>query len=130
MRMLNRRQFLGTAVGVVLWRADAQSTSEWGGPVLDIHLHPRRDEDGELNHVNGSGVTKAVLLTGSAMADHSQAVVANHSGRFVWFIGTDMTKPDAIGILRRNLAAGAIGLGEMKSHVACDGPEMSAVYSL
>jgi predicted TIM-barrel fold metal-dependent hydrolase len=128
--MLNRRQFLGTAAGAFLSRVDAQSTSEWGGSVLDIHLHPRREEGGELNHINGSGVMKAVLLTGSAMAEHSQAVVAKNSGRFVWFIGTDMTKPDAIAVLRKNLAAGAIGLGEMKSHVACDGPEMRAVYSL
>ena len=128
--MLNRRQFLGTAAGAALSRADAQSTSEWGGPVLDIHLHPRREEGGELNHINGSGVTKAVLLTGSAMAEHSQAVVAKNPGHFVWFVGTDMTKPDAIAVLRKNLAAGAIGLGEMKSHVACDGPEMRAVYSL
>src|SRR5216684_3912998 len=130
MRMLNRRKFLGTAAAAVLSRAEAQPTSEWGGPVLDIHLHPRREEGGELNHANGSGVTKAVLLTGSAVADHSQAVVASNPGRFVWFIGTDMTKPGAIGVLRKNLAAGAIGLGEMKSHVACDGPEMRAVYSL
>jgi len=127
---LNRRQFLGSAAAAAISRANAQSTSEWGGPVLDIHLHPRRDEGGELNHVNGSGVTKAVLLTGSAMAEHSQAVVAGNPARFVWFVGTDLTKPDAIGILRKLLAAGAIGLGEMKSHVACDGPEMRSVYSL
>jgi hypothetical protein len=48
----------------------------------------------------------------------------------IWFAGADMTKPDAIGVLRKNLAAGAIGLGEMKSHVASDGQEMRAVYSL
>ncbi len=41
-----------------------------------------------------------------------------------------MTLPNAIDTLPKNLAAGAIGLGEMKSHVACDGPEMRAVYSL
>src|SRR5258706_12081561 len=128
--MLNRRQLLVTAAAAALSRADAQPPSEWGGPVLDIHLHPRRHEGGELDHINGSGVTKAVLLTGSAMAEHSKAVVAKNSERFVWFIGADVTKPDAIGVLRKNLAAGAIGLGEMKSHVACDGPEMRAVYSL
>jgi predicted TIM-barrel fold metal-dependent hydrolase len=127
---LNRRQFLGTAALAVLSRAHAQSTSEWGGPVLDIHLHPRREEGGELNHITGSGVTKAVLLTGSAMAEHSQAVVAKNPGRFVWFTGADVTKPDAIAILRKNLMSGAIGLGELKSHVACDGPEMRAVYSM
>jgi predicted TIM-barrel fold metal-dependent hydrolase len=128
--MLNRRQFLGTAAVIAIPRADAQPTYEWGGPVLDIHLHPRRQEGGELEHANGSGVTKAVLLTGSAMADHSKAVVAKNPERFVWFVGADMTKPDALAVLRKNLAAGAIGLGEMKSHVACDGPEMRAVYSL
>jgi predicted TIM-barrel fold metal-dependent hydrolase len=127
---VNRRQFLGAATAVMLSHVEAQSTSEWGGPVLDIHLHPRREDGGELNHINGSGVTKAVLLTGLAMAEHSLAVVAKNPGRFVWFTGADVTKPDAIGVLRKNLAAGAIGLGEMKSHVACDGPEMRAVYAL
>src|ERR1700693_4867400 len=125
--MLHRRHFIEIAAAAALSRADAQSTSEWGGPVLDIHPHPRRQEGGELNHINGSGVTKAVLLTGSAMAEHSQAVVAKNPGRFVWFTGTDMTKPDAIAVLRKNLMAGAIGLGELKSHVGCDGPEMRAV---
>src|SRR6266566_1993648 len=128
--MFNRRQFLGTAAAAALSSVDAQSKSEWGGPVLDIHLHPRRQEGGELDHINGSGVTKAVLLTGSTMAEHAKAVVAKNPERFVWFVGADMTKPDAIDVLRKNLAAGAVGLGELKSHVACDGPEMRAVYSL
>jgi len=126
---LNRRQFLGTAASV-LSCANGQSVSEWGGPVLDIHLHPRRQEGGELDHIQGSGVTRAVLLTGSAMAEHSKAAVAKSPDRFLWFVGTDMTKPGAIEVLRQNLAAGAAGLGEMKSHVACDGPEMTAVYAL
>jgi uncharacterized protein len=83
-----------------------------------------------LDHINGSGVTKAVLPTGSAMAEHSKAVAAKNPDRFVWFVGADMTKPGALDVLRKNLKAGALGLGEMKSHVACDGPEMRAVYSL
>jgi hypothetical protein len=128
--LLHRRQFLGIATVIAIPGVEAQSTSDWGGPVLDIHLHPRRQEGGELDHINGSGVTKAVLLTGSAMAEHSKAVVAKNPGRFVWFVGTDMTKPGAIDVLRKELDAGAIGLGEMKSHVSCDGPEMRAVYSL
>jgi uncharacterized protein len=126
----NRREFLGTAAAAVLSRAHAQSPSEWGGPVLDIHLHPRREEGGELAHITGSGVAKAILLTRPALAEHAQAVVARNPGRFTWFVGTDMTQPDAIAVLRKHLAAGASGLGEMKSHVACDGPEMLAVYSL
>jgi hypothetical protein len=59
--MLQRRQFLGIAAAA-LNRADAQSRYEWGEPVLDSHLHPRSQEGAELEHVNGSGVTKAVLL--------------------------------------------------------------------
>src|SRR3954467_12907986 len=106
--MLNRRQLLVTAAAAALSRADAQPPSEWGGPVLDIHLHPRRQEGGELEHISGSGVTKAVLLTGSAMADRSKAIVAKNPDRFVWFVGADMTKPDSLGVLRKNLAAGAI----------------------
>lgn len=128
--MLNRRRFLSaTAAAAALCHVEAQSY-EWGNPVLDVHLHPRRQEGGELEHANGSGVTKAVLLTGSAMADHSKSVVAKNPDRFVWFVGADMTKPDGLEILRKNLDAGAIGLGEMKSHVACDGPEMRSVYAL
>src|SRR5579864_3273118 len=127
--LLHRRQFLSIAAAAIT-SADAQSTSDWGGPVLDIHLHPRSQEGGELDHINGSGVTKAVLLTRSTMADHSKAAVAKNPGRFVWFVGADMTKPGAIDTLRKNLDSGAIGLGEMKSHVTCDGPEMGAVYSL
>jgi hypothetical protein len=129
--MLSRRHFLGTLAPVAaLSRASAQSQGEWGGPVLDIHLHPRRQEGGELDHITGAGVTKAVLLTGSSVAEHSRSVVAQNPQRFAWFSGADMTKPDSLEILRNNLATGAIGLGEMKSHVACDGPEMRAVYSL
>jgi len=128
--MLDRRQFLGTALATALSAADTPAASPWGGPVLDIHLHPRRQEGGELAHVNGSGVTKAVLLTNAAMADHSRSVVAANPDRFVWFVGTDMTKPDALATLGKSLDSGAIGLGEMKSHVACDGPEMRAVFAL
>src|SRR3979411_2837753 len=97
-----RRQFLGIATAVAICGADAQDTPEWGGPVLDIHLHPRSQEGGELDHINGSGVTKAVLLTRSSLAEHSKAVVAKNAGRFVWFVGADMTQPDAIDVLRKH----------------------------
>lgn len=127
---LDRRQFLGSAAAALSCSQSRANALEWGGPVLDIHLHPRRQKDGELDHIIGSGVTQAVLLTGSAMAEHSREVVAANSDRFAWFVGADLTRPGAIDVLRQNLAAGAMGLGEMKSHVTCDGPEMRAVYAL
>lgn len=133
--MIDRRQLLGAVAAAVSARvasssALAQAASEWGGPILDIHLHPRRDEGGELNHINGSGVSRAVLLTRAEAAEHAKDVVAKNPGRFAWFTGADVTKPGAIEVLRKNLAAGALGLGELKSHAACDGPEMTAVYRL
>jgi hypothetical protein len=69
--------------------------------VLDI----RRDQDSAADQFGD--------------AERSKAVVAKNPERFVWFVGVDMTKPDALAILRKNLAVGAMGLGEMKSHVAC-----------
>src|SRR6266851_4599586 len=57
--MINRRQFISAAATASLL---AQQKDEWGGPVLDIHLHLRAGVS-NLAHMNGSGVTKAVLLT-------------------------------------------------------------------
>ena len=61
--MINRRQFITTAAAVSAAPLLAQQRYEWGGPVLDIHLHLRPDGESNLAHINGSGVTKAVLLT-------------------------------------------------------------------
>jgi hypothetical protein len=42
--------------------------------VLDIHLHLRPDGELNLAHINGSGVTKAVLLTRVQSVDQSRAL--------------------------------------------------------
>ena len=66
---MNRRQFLGTtiSVGAVGALANFHSVgaaqSEWGGPILDIHFHLRQGLDANMVHMNGCGVTNAVLLT-------------------------------------------------------------------
>ena len=39
--MLNRHHFLGTVGAGAISSLNAQSTYEWGNPVLDIHVHPR-----------------------------------------------------------------------------------------
>ena len=43
-----------------LW---SQTEPAWGGPVIDTHLHLRRDADACFTHMQGCGVTHAVLLT-------------------------------------------------------------------
>src|SRR5688572_13114123 len=73
-KTIDRRAFLQTvAVVVPSWssatRASAQTApggSEWGTQVLDIHLHPRATVEGNILHMDGAGVTRAVLLTGAA----------------------------------------------------------------
>jgi hypothetical protein len=42
----------------------------------------------------------------------------------------DVTKSEAIEEMSKGLKDGAIGLGEIKFHVALDGPEMRRVYEL
>ncbi len=141
MTTINRRTFLGaTAAGCSSLRVDAQSSSSdlWGTPVLDIHLHmrrdlrqsPQQDVDANLTHIDGCGVQKAILLARSNATDRAKAVLDKYPGRFVWSAATDITQPDAEETLRKAVGLGAIGLGELKAHVAADGPELRRLYSL
>ena len=66
--MINRRHFLATAAAPLL------AQDPWPSPVIDIHLHPRRDGISSLDHVQGAGMTKAVLLT--HLKDQDRAKVA------------------------------------------------------
>lgn len=131
--ILNRRQFVQSAIALAAGsRLAAQNVaaSEWGGPVLDIHLHLRPTSDGNFKHLQGSGVTKAVLLTNVSAQSHAKDVAAAYPGRFVRFASVNVTQPDAIAQLREAVQGGAIGLGELKSQVEAAGPEMQRVYAL
>ena len=103
---------------------------QWGGSVLDIHLHPKRDENGEIKHMDGCGVTKAVILGSVALQDQIKSRMEQAPGRMAFFASVDVTRSDAIPMLRDAVKAGAIGFGELKSRVAADGPEMKKVYEL
>ena len=95
--------------------------SVWRGPVLDIHLHPRREGAMELDHLQGSGVSKAVLLTGMAAEDRAKGLVAHHPDRFLRFTNTDVREGDAVVRLRKSLKGGAIGRGDGQSGSALKG---------
>ena len=133
--MLNRRRFLSrlsesvAATAALTPNIAAQSGSEWPSPVLDIHLH-LKPNDGNFEHIEGSGVRQAILLTSVEQDDVAKAAIAQHPGRYARFVRADITKPDAIAKMRACLKDGAIGLGEIKFHVAVDGPEMRGVYEL
>ena len=51
-------------------------------------------------------------------------------GRFTWFNSYDVTKPDAEQVLTQAAKDGAQGFGELKFHVAADGPELRRMYAL
>jgi predicted TIM-barrel fold metal-dependent hydrolase len=130
---IGRREFLqSVAVIAAASRVGGQAppAGEWGTSVLDIHLHPRATVEGNVLHLDGSGVTKAVLLTGANAEDRAKQTVAAHPSRFVRFASIDMTQPDAIDRLRIAAKNGAIGFGEIKSQVAAAGPEMQRLYVL
>src|SRR5260370_39805541 len=125
--MIDRRQFLTAATAASLL---AQRKDEWGGPVLDIHLHLRPDGESNLAHINGSGVTKAVLLTRVQSVDQSRALAEKHPGRFGWFVSADLQKPESAVLLTKAAKDGALGLGEIKNQGECAGPAMKRMYAL
>ncbi len=128
--MLNRRQFISAAAAASTASVMAQQSYEWGGPVLDIHLHLRPDGESNLAHIDGSGVTRAVLLARVQAVDQARALAEKHPGRFVWFVSADVTKPESADLLTKAVKEGALGMGEIKYQVQCDGPEMKRMYAL
>ena len=130
--MINRRRFLETLSAAALIPAFARQepANEWGSPVFDLHFHLRPQPASNLAHLDGAGVTKANLLTRGAALDQVKALQAAAPGRFTWFNSYDVTKPDAEQVLTQAVKDGAQGFGEMKFHVAADGPELRRIYAL
>ena len=77
--MINRRKFIGAATAASTALLPAQQGYEWGGPVLDIHLHLRPDAESNFAHMEGSGVTQAVLLTPLPAVERARAEVERHA---------------------------------------------------
>jgi uncharacterized protein len=128
---MNRREFLESlAAAAVLPSFARQTPGEWGSPVFDLHFHMRPQPAANLAHLDGAGVTKANLLTRAPAVDQVNAIAAAAPGRFTWFSSYDVTKPDAEQVLTQAVKAGAQGFGEMKFHVAADGPELRRMYAL
>jgi predicted TIM-barrel fold metal-dependent hydrolase len=100
----------------------------WGGPVLDTHLHIRAEADACFTHMQGCGVTNAVLLTPAGDQERAKAEMERRPGHFVRSVRTDPSAPDAVRIIREAVKGGAVSIGEMKFHVALDSPEMRRVY--
>jgi predicted TIM-barrel fold metal-dependent hydrolase len=133
MRVMSRRRFLETvtvAAAIPAVYRQNPPANEWGAPVFDLHHHMRPQPAANLTHVDGAGITKANLLTRGAAQEQVKAIAALAPGRFTWFSTFDITKPDAEAQLTQAVKDGAQGFGELKFHVAADGPELRRMYAL
>ncbi len=129
---MERRRFVKSllAAGLIAPRVQAQSAPDWGGPVLDTHLHLRKDADSCITHMQGCGVTNAILLTPATDQDRAKQEMERRPGRFARSVRTDPTVSGADTVLRDALKGGAVSIGEMKFNVALDSAEMRRVYDI
>lgn len=130
---MNRREFLETIAVAALapTRGVQDAAGEWGSPVFDLHFHLRPQPAANLAHLDGAGVAKANLLTrGSSAVEQVKALDGVAPGRFTWFNSYDVAQPDAVQVLTQAVKNGAQGFGEMKFHVAAEGPELRRIYAL
>jgi predicted TIM-barrel fold metal-dependent hydrolase len=72
-----------------------------------------------------------MVLARDNSAELMRTLKAQYPGRILgWFASTDITKPEAAELLTKAVKDGAIGFGELKSHVAAAGPELRRMYAL
>ncbi len=130
--LITRRSLLLASAAAAPFAAVAQKPDrpDWGGKVLDIHLHPKNQDDGEIAHMDGCGVSHAIILGAAAQVERTKTRMTKAPGRMKFFASVNVTLPNTVETLRTAAAAGAIGFGELKSQVACDGPEMRRVFDL
>jgi predicted TIM-barrel fold metal-dependent hydrolase len=122
---------LGATAALPAFAQGAQDTPHWSAPVIDMHFHMRPDPAKNIAHQVGAGVTAANLLTRSGAEAEVRALQAQNAAMFpCYMVGYDVTKPDAEQVLTAAVKAGARGIGELKYHVAADGPEMRRIYAL
>ena len=153
--MLSRRGFLaasGAAAGALAFPG-AFDVQAHGVPIIDIHQHlgySGRPDAVLLAHQRAMGVTMTILLPAGrpAMRPSTHDGVAN--GLQAQALGNDACYefakahldefrfgandvPDLDGAtqeIERQLARGAIVIAEQKFGIACDAPEMQAIYKL
>lgn len=131
---VDRRQVLRTiasAATMAVPTLAAPGDDDWGGPVVDCHHHFRRPLEANTSHLDGCGVSNAVLLAGAGQAMAVKELLEKYPGRYLaWFASTDITKPEAADLLTQAVKNGARGFGELKSHVEAAGPELQRLYAL
>jgi predicted TIM-barrel fold metal-dependent hydrolase len=124
---MTRRQFTTILAAAPALRAQ----DSWPNPVVDCHHDIRRGVEPNIVHLNGCGISNAMLLARFNSAEDIHAINQQYPGRILgWFATADITKPDAEQLLTAAVKSGALGLGELKFHVEAAGPELRRMYSL
>jgi hypothetical protein len=128
---MQRRTFLQAALAAAtVTTGQSQPEVLWGGPVLDTHLHLRKDPDACFVHIQGCGVTNAVLLTRAPDEEKAKAEMEKRAGYFARSVAVDPAAPDAEQVVRAALRGGAVSIGELKYHLALDSAEMRRMYDV
>lgn len=127
---MQRRTFLTAGLAAAAGCAWAESDLSWGGPVLDTHLHLRRDADACFTHMQGCGVTHAILLTAVSDQERAKEEMEKRAKHFARSVTGDPAQPDAARVFQEALRNGAVSIGELKFHLALDSPEMRRVYDI
>ena len=138
MPSLSRRDFLRTIPA--LPAAPLVVKSVQAEPLLDLHQHTNysgRTNQQLVAHQMHHQVKTTVLLPGdgwmlSEVGDNAScaAMQADYPNLFLRFACADVAESRTIDVLRGNIHRGAIGIGELKFHVAVDAPEMHRVFKL
>jgi predicted TIM-barrel fold metal-dependent hydrolase len=119
---MQRRTFLAAAVAPIL---SAQTER-----ILDTHLHLRADPESCFAHMQGCGVTHAVLLTRADDEDKAKRAMEKRPGIFVRSVAADPSQPSGTQAIRSALNAGAASIGEIKYNLPVDSPEMQRLYDM
>ena len=146
---LSRRDFLTSSAALLgaaaLARPSLFAASEKptvAEPIIDIHQHipySKRTAEQMMAHQAAMGISLTILLpAGSRFGlaagvnpyPETQAFAEKYPDRFRWFANEVTDQPDAIDVIRRQLKAGAIGIGEQKFDVACDSAATERIAAL
>ena len=146
---LSRRDFITSSAALLgaaalarpgLFAANEKSTV--AEPIIDIHQHipyTKRTAEQMMAHQAAMGISLTILLpAGSRLGlaagvnpyPETQAFAEKYPDRFRWFANEVTDQPDAIDVIRRQLKAGAIGIGEQKFDVACDSAATERIAAL
>lgn len=115
-----------------------------GVPIIDIHQHcdygkvgARRPDSSLPQHQRNMGVRTTVLLPAATSGtlggwtdagnEVTLAFAQEHPAQFVSFANENIFRSEAPKVIANWLEKGAVGVGEIKDNIECDGPEMRRV---